>query len=239
MTKSIAVFGSSGAIGGAFTQQLASRHPNATICAFSRRPPAALPPNASHFVVDYASESSIEQAALQASSSGPIDVAIVATGVLHAGDIQPEKSLRDISAEKLNYLFAANAVFPALVAKHVLPKLSRDTRSVFAALSAHAGSISDNDMGGWYAYRAAKAALNMLIKNAAIEIGRRNKQAVIVGLHPGTVDSDLSEPFKRSVPADKLFTPDFAVEKMLAVLDDVTPQQSGKCFEWDGTELRP
>ncbi len=239
MIKNIAIFGSSGAIGGAFTQQLAARHPDATVCAFSRRQPAALPPNAVYHAVDYASESSIEQAALQASANGPMDVVIVATGVLHTDDIQPEKSLREVSAEKLSYLFAANAIFPALVAKHILPKLSRDTRSVFAALSAHAGSISDNDIGGWYAYRASKAALNMLIKNAAIEIGRRNKQAVIVGLHPGTVDSDLSEPFKRSIPADKLFTPEFAVEKMLAVLDGLTPQHSGACFEWDGTELKP
>ena len=164
---------------------------------------------------------------------------VVATGILHTEEIKPEKSLRDLSADKLQHLFAVNAVVPALVAKHFLPQLNRDQRSVFVALSAHAGSISDNDIGGWYAYRASKVALNMLIKNAAIEVGRRNKQAVIVGLHPGTVDSYLSEPFKKSLPPDKLFTPAFAAEQSIRMLDRLTPEHTGRCFEWDGQEMAP
>ena len=126
-----------------------------------------------------------------------------------------------------------------MVAKHFLPKLNKENRSIFAALSARVGSISDNQLGGWYAYRTSKAALNMVIKNAAIEIGRLNKKAIIVGLHPGTVDSNLSMPFQGNVPDGKLFTPEYSVQKLLQVLTNLTSEQSGKCFAWDGTEVKP
>ena len=163
---------------------------------------------------------------------------MVTTGVLHLGaDIQPEKSLRDLSADKFHAIFAANTIFPALAAKHFLPLLHRDKRSVFAALSARVGSISDNRLGGWYAYRASKAALNMIIKNAAIEIERRHKQAIVVGLHPGTVDSDLSKPFQSNVQQNKLFTPAFSAASLLDVVDRLTLDDSGKCFAWNGQEI--
>jgi NAD(P)-dependent dehydrogenase (short-subunit alcohol dehydrogenase family) len=109
-----------------------------------------------------------------------------------------------------------------LVAKHFLPKLNRENLSVFTALSARVGSISDNQLGGWYAYRASKAALNMVIKNAAIEIGRRNNKVIIVGLHPRTVDSNLSRPFQGNVPDGKLFTPKYSVQKLLEILSTLT-----------------
>ena len=111
--------------------------------------------------------------------------------------------------------------------------------SIFAALSARVGSISDNQLGGWYAYRASKAALNMIIKTAAIEVRRRNPHAIVVGLHPGTVDSDLSKPFQGNVPEGKLFTPDFAAGKLLTVLEGLAPAQTGRCFGWDGEEILP
>ena len=107
---------------------------------------------------------------------------IIATGVLHYDQVKPEKGLRDLSAKNFQLIFEANTILPALIAKHFIPKLNRDKRVVFAALSARVGSISDNQLGGWYAYRASKAALNMIIKSAAIEVGRRNKQAIIIGL---------------------------------------------------------
>ena len=239
MGKNIVIIGSSGAIGGAFTQHLAALHPDATVHAYSRTPAAQAAPPVVHHLIDYADEASIAAAASQAAAEAAIDMVVVATGILHTEEIKPEKSLRDLSADKLQHLFAVNAVVPALVAKHFLPQLNRDQRSVFVALSAHAGSISDNDIGGWYAYRASKVALNMLIKNAAIEVGRRNKQAVIVGLHPGTVDSYLSEPFKKSLPADRLFTPAFAAEQSIRMLDRLTPEHTGRCFEWDGQEMAP
>ena len=163
----------------------------------------------------------------------------MANGILHDEGLTPEKSLRDLSAEKFQRIFEVNTVTPALIAKHFLPKLNREQTSIFAALSARVGSISDNQLGGWYAYRASKAALNMIIKNAAIEIGRRNKQAIIVGLHPGTVDSNLSKPFQGNVADGKLFTPEYSAEKLLDVLENLSPEQTGKCFAWDGQEILP
>ncbi len=239
MFNNIAIIGSSGAIGSAFTKQLAGLYPDATIYAFSRSSSGNLAKNAIHHKIDYNNEAIIEIAASFAAKKAPLDMVIVATGILHDGEMMPEKSLKDLSAEKFHSLFAANTIAPALIAKHFIPKLAKDRRVVFAVLSARVGSISDNQLGGWYAYRASKAALNMIIKNAAIETARQNKQAIVVGLHPGTVDSYLSKPFQGNVPNGKLFTPDFAVSNMLNVLELLTPEGSGKCFAWDGEEIQP
>jgi NAD(P)-dependent dehydrogenase (short-subunit alcohol dehydrogenase family) len=133
----------------------------------------------------------------------------------------------------------ANTVVPALVAKYFLPKLSKTNRSVFAALSARVGSISDNRLGGWYAYRASKAALNMIIKTAAIEMQRVNKHAIVVGLHPGTVDSALSKPFQARVPEDRLFTPAYAADRLITVLGQLQPADTGQCWDWQGLPIQP
>lgn len=237
--KNVAIIGSSGAIGNTFTELLSDLYPNVQIHAFSRHHTKKISPNVFYHSMDYKDEASIEESALISSKHAPLDMVIVATGILHDGKLMPEKSIQELSTEKFQHLFEVNAIFPALVAKHFLPKLNRNNRAIFAALSARIGSISDNQLGGWYAYRASKAALNMIIKNLAIETGRSNKQAVIVGLHPGTVDSSLSKPFQGNVPDGKLFTPQFSVQKMLEVLDNLTPEQSGKCFAWDGLEIEP
>lgn len=237
--RNIAIIGCSGALGGAFAEHLSNEHPGAAIHGFSRRPPGYALPNLIYRPIDCLDEASIAEGAALASEAQPLDMVIVATGILHDDNIQPEKSLRDLSADKFQAVFEANTIVPALLAKHFLPRLNRTRRSVFAALSARVGSISDNQLGGWYAYRASKAALNMIVKNAAIEIARRNRNAVVAGLHPGTVDSGLSNPFQKNVASDKLFTPDFSAAKMLAVLDTLTPNQSGKCFAWNGTEITP
>lgn len=239
MVKNIAIIGSSGALGSAFIRHLSVSHPNASIYAFSRQLTENFASNVITSTMNYQDESSIEEAASLAAKENHLDLVIVATGILHGGGFMPEKSLKELSAEKLQYIFQVNTIFPALIAKHFLPVLSRNNRSIFAALSARVGSISDNKLGGWYAYRASKSALNMIIKNAAIEIARRNKQAIIVGLHPGTVDSSLSKPFQGNVPEDKLFTPELSAKKLLTVLANLTPEQSGKCFAWDGKEVEP
>ena len=239
MINNIVIVGASGAIGSSFTLQLSVSYPNATIHAFSQQQPEKVLPNVTYHQINYRDETSIEESALTASKDAKLDMVIVATGILHDGELLPEKSLKDLSAEKFQYLFEANTILPSLIAKHFLPKLNRDSQSIFAALSARVGSISDNYLGGWYAYRASKAALNMIIKNAAIEIGRSNKKSVIVGLHPGTVDSNLSSPFQGSIPDRKLFTPEYSVQKLLQVLTTLTSEQSGKCFAWDGTEVKP
>jgi NAD(P)-dependent dehydrogenase (short-subunit alcohol dehydrogenase family) len=228
--QNIAILGASGAIGSAFTKLISEKNPNASLFAFSR--------NGEHSI-DYGSEDSIDEAAELAAKDKPIDLVIVAGGILHDGELMPEKSLRDLSAEKFQRIFEVNSITPALIAKYFLPKLNREQPSIFAALSARVGSISDNQLGGWYAYRASKVALNMIIKNAAIEVGRRNKQAIIIGLHPGTVDSDLSKPFQGNVADGKLFTPEYSAGKLLEVLEHLSPKQTGKCFAWDGKEVLP
>ena len=226
----IAILGASGAIGSAFTKRLSEKYRNASMFAFSR--------NGQH-IIDYNCEDSLAEAAEFAAKEKPLDLVIVANGILHDEGLMPEKSLRDLSAKNFHRVYAANTITPALIAKYFLPKLNRDQPSIFAALSARVGSISDNQLGGWYAYRASKAALNMIIKNAAIELGRRNKHAIVVGLHPGTVNSDLSKPFQSNVADDKLFTPDYSAEKLLEVLENLSPKQTGKCFAWDGKEVLP
>ena len=236
MIENIAIIGSSGAIGSAFVRQLSNQYPQATIHAFSRTKNNDY---ARSYIIDYDVEHSIEKAVTIATEKSPLDLIIVATGILHDGEVLPEKSLKDLSTEKFHHVFQVNTVVPSLVAKYFLPKMHTKKRALFAVLSARVGSISDNRLGGWYAYRASKSALNMIIKNASIEIGRRNKEAIIVGLHPGTVDSELSEPFKANIPKEKLFTADDAVIKLLKVLDTLTVENSGACFGWDGLEIAP
>ena len=227
--NNIGVVGSSGAIGHAMVQRFLNAFPAANIHTFSRQKPG-VDNNTHHHCIDYANEASIQEAVFDATKQGAFDCVVVTTGVLHDSETKPEKSLSAITAQNLHKAFQANTIFPVLVAKHFLPHLNRQERAVFAALSARVGSISDNQLGGWYAYRASKAALNMLIKTAAIEVGRYNKHAVVVGLHPGTVDSKLSKPFQRNVPEAKLFTPDYSASKLFDVLQSLTSKQSGKCF---------
>jgi len=239
LPKNIAIIGGSGAISRAFTKHLLEVYPDTIIHVFSRHKPKTALPYVLYHLIDYKDESSIETAAITASKEAPLDMVMVATGILHDGELMPEKSLKALSAEKFQRLFEVNTIVPALIAKHFLPQLNQKTQAIFAALSARVGSISDNQLGGWYAYRASKAALNMIIKNAAIEVTRRNKQAILVGLHPGTVDSALSKPFQGNVPDGKLFTPEYSAQRLLTVLMSLTTKDSGKCFAWDGKEILP
>lgn len=237
--KNIVVIGCSGAIGSSFVNICLEHYPNASIHAFSRKSPDNILSNVSYYSLDYLNEEEIEKSAVLASKEALIDHVFVATGLLHSDNILPEKSLKMLTAKNLNRLFEVNTVVPALVAKYFLPKLNRNHFSTFSALSARVGSITDNYLGGWYAYRASKAALNMILKNASIEIKRSNKNAIIVGLHPGTVDSNLSKPFQANVPDGQLFSSDFAARKLFKVLLSLTPEQSGKLFSWSGDEILP
>lgn len=239
MVKNIAVIGSSGAIGLALVERLASQFPHASVYACSSRKQSFVQSNVIGVELDYSSEESIAKASQKVWLGGPLSLAVVATGLLHHEHIQPEKSLRDLSFEQFELLFRANSITPAMIAKHFLPLMDRDSRSVFASLSARVGSISDNRLGGWYAYRASKAALNMLLKNASIEMARRGPYPIVLGLHPGTVDSPLSKPFQKNVPQGKLFTPEFCAQQLLTVLESASVEQSGKVFAWDGQEVEP
>ena len=239
MVRTVAIIGASGAIGQALAHAYATQYPIATLQLFSCQPSPDGPPNAQAHRIDYSDEASIAQAAEAAAQEAPLDAVIVATGMLHDGDLMPEKTLGAVSMDHLNRILHVNTVVPALVAKYFLPKLSKTNRSVFAALSARVGSISDNRLGGWYAYRASKAALNMIIKTAAIEMQRVNKHVIVVGLHPGTVDSALSKPFQARVPEDRLFTPAYAADRLVTVLGQLQPADTGQCWDWQGLPIQP
>jgi NAD(P)-dependent dehydrogenase (short-subunit alcohol dehydrogenase family) len=159
-------------------------------------------------------------------------------GVLHDGDqIQPEKSLRQIDGDRLLQYFRINSIPSVLLAKHLMPLFRHNQPSVFASISAKVGSIGDNYLGGWYGYRASKAALNMLMHTTAIEYSRRCPQTCVVCLHPGTTDTDLSKPFQRNVPPDKLFPVEKTVRQLMQVIEDLSLDHSGQFFSWDGTPL--
>ena len=187
--------------------------------------------------LDVRDEASIEAAAERVSSaSGPkLHWLINCSGVLHdERGLAPEKKLADVDPDMLRRSFEVNAFGPLLVVKHFASFLCHDERAVVANLSARVGSIGDNRLGGWYGYRASKAAQNMFTRTVAIELGRRAKNVVVLALHPGTVDTDLSRPFQRGVPEDRLFEPERAARQLLAVIDDREPADSGGFFAWDG-----
>ncbi|HEY5667407.1 MAG TPA: SDR family NAD(P)-dependent oxidoreductase [Gammaproteobacteria bacterium] len=238
--RTAVVIGASGGIGSALVAAL-SRDPAVDrIIAAARRPVEPTAAKVEPMLVDLLDEDSIATLADALSPAMSLETVIVATGLLHDGAaLQPEKRLADIDPEQLARMFAVNATGPALVAKHFLPLLARSRRSRFAAISARVGSISDNRLGGWYAYRASKAALNMLIRTAAIELKRTNPDAVCLALHPGTVATGLSGPFRSRVAPDSLFTPERAAGHLLSVIRDADPSQSGRCLAWDGTEIEP
>jgi NAD(P)-dependent dehydrogenase (short-subunit alcohol dehydrogenase family) len=158
-------------------------------------------------------------------------------GVLHEDTLQPEKSLAQINPERLMQYFQVNSIGAVLLAKHLVPLLKHGDRSIFATVSAKVGSIGDNRVGGWYGYRASKAALNMFMKTAAIEYGRKSPNTIVALLHPGTTDTRLSQPFQRNVPPEKLFSTERTVTQLWAVLNQLEPDNSGQFFSWDGAEL--
>ena len=237
--KNAVIIGSSGAIGKALVEAASASGDYQKIYALSRKTVKFESSKVYSHPINLESEESISNASEHLSKRGSIDLLIMATGMLHDVDVKPEKSLRDISAEKLQKVFMINTAGPALIAKYFFPLLRRDSRSIAAILSARVASITDNRLGGWYSYRASKAALNMIIKNSAIEMARRNPKTIIVGLHPGTVDSNLSKPFQRGVPEGKLFTPEFSATSLMSVLLSLNQEVTGKCFAWNGLEIPP
>lgn len=233
-----AIIGASGGIGNAITTALSDRQHFSSIHALSRSAVKLSLAKVSAGQIDILDEDSIAAAAARIAADGAPNLVIIATGILSddAG-LMPEKSLRQQDRAAFERVFAVNTIGPALVAKHFIPLMPRNGRAVFAALSARVGSISDNRIGGWHAYRASKAALNMLIKNYAIEQARRNPDFIAACLHPGTVDTDLSKPFQSGVPDKQLFSVEQSAAYLLEVIDTLTPGQSGKAFDWAGKEV--
>jgi NAD(P)-dependent dehydrogenase (short-subunit alcohol dehydrogenase family) len=190
--------------------------------------------------LDLADEPTVGRAALETTKAlSRLHLVANCSGVLHdpARNITPEKRLADVSTAALSQAFAVNAIGPLLVARHFEPLLSHNDRAVFASLSARVGSIEDNRLGGWYAYRASKAAQNQLMRTLAIEWARSRRNVVVASLHPGTTDTDLSKPFQANVPPGKLFDVTRAARQLLAVIDRLRPSDTGQFFGWDGERI--
>jgi NAD(P)-dependent dehydrogenase (short-subunit alcohol dehydrogenase family) len=230
------VIGASGGIGSAMCRRLGGQGVEVHALTRSGRAPG---PNLRAGTIDIEDEASIAAAASTFAGEEPLDLIMIASGLLHGALIAPEKSYRQLSAASFERYFAVNATGPALVAKHFLPLLRKDRPAVFAALSARVGSIGDNRLGGWHGYRASKAALNMIVKTLAIELARTHPAAVCVALHPGTVATDLSAPFQSGVSAESLFTPETAAKHLLVVVTGLRPSDSGGIFAWDGAPIEP
>ncbi len=222
-----AVVVGAGGIGTALAAALAAADAFAAVVHLHRR---SDPP------VDLIEEETIRAAFARVAADHPAPrLVVAATGFLHGGGFSPEKSLSALSPDHLAHAFAVNATGPALLMKHALPLLPREGKAVFAALSARVGSIGDNRAGGWYAHRASKAALNQLVRTAAIETRRRRPAAVVAALHPGTVDTPLSAPFSKAGlrvrPAGE------AAADLLSVIDGLGAADSGAFRAWDGSPI--
>ena len=221
------VIGASGGIGNAIANALDASSRFAEVVRLSRSGKPAL---------DITSEPSIGQAAAGiAARDGKLRLVFDATGFLHDDKFTPEKSWTQIDPDHMQKSFAVNAVGPALLMKHFLPLLAPDGKSVFATLSAKVGSIGDNQLGGWYAYRAAKAALNQIVKTAAIELKRRKPNAICVALHPGTVATGLTGPFAKT--GLHVQTPEVAAAQLLTAIDALRPGDSGGFLDRFGQPL--
>jgi NAD(P)-dependent dehydrogenase (short-subunit alcohol dehydrogenase family) len=236
--KNVAIIGSSGAIGRAFLDAYIADKDISNIYSISRTEVKSNDKRIIHINIDVTDEVSVKAAASKIEENR-LDRLIVATGVLHTKSFGPEKSIKDIKIENFVKIFSVNTFGPALIGKYFLPLMTKDQKSIVAFLSARVGSISENKLGGWYAYRASKSALNQIIKNFSIEAKRTNSSGIIIGLQPGTVKSKLSEPFQKNVKKGKLFLPEDSVDSLVKVIENVMQNDSGKIFDWEGEEIAP
>ena len=230
MDSLVVVIGSTGGIGSALVSALNVALPEGQVLALSRSSVPAL---------DLLQEESLSRAAAFIAQQGQatgrsLRLVINATGTLHKPH-PPEKSWTQLDGTAMAQVFAINTLGPALLMKHLLPLLPRQGKAVFATLSAKVGSIGDNRLGGWYSYRASKAALNQMVRTAAIELRRRHPEALCVALHPGTVETGLSTPFAKT--GLDVVSPAQAASRLLQVIDGLTASDSGGFFNHDGTAL--
>lgn len=219
MTNRALVIGASGGIGAALCSNLARKGSDVT--GLSRA-------NDGFDITDPSRVQSLMDGLL-----GTFDTVLIASGILAADGERPEKSLSEIDGDNMARVLAVNAIGPALVLRHLPRILPRETRSVVGVLTARVGSIGDNQLGGWYSYRAAKAAANQIVHTAAIEIARKRKEAVVVALHPGTVQT----PFTSAYSAHQKVSPEEAASNIISVLNHLTPVNSGGFFDWAGKSV--
>jgi NAD(P)-dependent dehydrogenase (short-subunit alcohol dehydrogenase family) len=228
MDKNVAIIGASGAIGNAFVEHYSADQSVKNVFAFSRKKQSYENNKVHSFNLDIENQESIQD---EAEEVKEIRLNHIIVG--------PEKSIKDINHDSMTKVMSVNTIGPSLVGRYFIPLLTKDTKSVLAFLSARVGSISDNKLGGWYSYRASKTALNQIIKNFSIELKRTNPNAIVLGLQPGTVDSNLSEPFKKNVAKGKLFTPEQSRELLSNVIENATTKDSGNLLAYDGETISP
>lgn len=228
------VVGSSGGIGKSFCEYLLNLSNVEKVIGLSRSPTNIENSKFVSYKIDITDENSIVKASEFIEEAHLI---VIATGVLHDDTMMPEKSLNNLSLDHLQHAFDINTIGPALLLKHLCKKLTPKEPSLVVVLSAKVGSINDNFLGGWYGYRASKAALNMIVRTAGIEIQRFHPNQSIVSMHPGTVTTKLSDPFTTNYPKDKLIDPDGAVDRLIGVIDTLGPANNGQFIDWDGTKI--
>lgn len=222
LKKNALVIGANGTIGRALVEQLNQQYQVHTI---------------SRENCDY-SEESLQSQVKELSEQGVFSMVVCTVGVLHDDLVSPEKSIKQIEGNKLAHYFYVNSVLPMLCIKHFHKLLDKQAISTFACLSAMVGSTHDNQLGGWYGYRASKAALNSLIKTSAIELSRSNKHACLLAIHPGTTIGDLSAPFAKNVRSDKYYTPEQSAQRIVEVMQSKQANQSGDFYNWDGQPIQ-
>ena len=245
--SNVFVQGASSGIGCAFIEMLLKNHEVGHIYAACRSPESTATLQAiageneqlTLLPVDITDEDSIASAKnIIEQNTAHLDLVLNFTGVLHNDrGMFPERRLAEVTAENLKQSFQINAVGSLLLAKHLEPLLGRQRMSVFGALSARVGSITDNRLGGWYAYRSSKAALNMMLKNLSIEFTRNRRKIICIAIHPGTVDTRLSAPFQSNVPENKLFTPQLSAQYLLDVIASLEPADTGRFIAWNGEDI--
>jgi NAD(P)-dependent dehydrogenase (short-subunit alcohol dehydrogenase family) len=233
--QKIAIFGANGSIGQALC---AHYQKQSDVYAFTRNDFDIDESGLVKILLDDFNEDSVFQAANKFDNDF-FDKIIVSIGILHNESFMPEKRIEEVSSDQFLETIRINTLIPTLIARSFYKKLKKNDKSTLAFLSARVGSITDNRSGGWYSYRASKAALNMVIKNLSIELRRYNKELVVIGLHPGTVDSLLSQPFQKNLEDSKIFSADFSVLKLSSVIDSLDIDDSGKCIAWDGEDILP
>ncbi|MDT3308399.1 SDR family oxidoreductase [Shewanella vaxholmensis] len=231
----VLIVGGSGGIGQAMVKQVQETYPDATVHATYRHHlPQDRQNNIQWHALDVTNEAEIKQLSEQLTE---LDWLINCVGILHTQDKGPEKSLQSLDIDFFQHNLTLNTLPSVMLAKHFCHALKQSDSARFAVISAKVGSITDNRLGGWYSYRASKAALNMFLKTLSIEWQRNMKHCVVLSLHPGTTDTPLSQPFQQSVPQGKLFTPEYVANCLLPIIANATPAQTGRFFAYDGTEL--
>jgi NAD(P)-dependent dehydrogenase (short-subunit alcohol dehydrogenase family) len=240
MNKNALVVGASGGIATKLVEMLIDSGNYTTVYTVSRSELQTLHPQQQHEAFDTADENAVSEYLTKLRQAGvSLDYVVCATGVLHTSGqmtLKPEKRLEDMNTQQFAEYFRVNSVLPAIWLQKLVKAISKAGATI-VFFSARVGSISDNSLGGWYGYRASKAALNMLVKTAAIEYKRRMPNTVLVCYHPGTVDTSLSKPFQANVKPGKLFTTEFTCESLLSVTSNLSAEQSPYYLDWAGQKI--